>query len=535
MYYAPIARHVTAACTDDLTGMTTGPLNIFQNTGKHRSCVVKSTFSPDKAYLTWFTALTRIPHESRNERQLSDFLVSFARERDLEVTQDAIGNILIRKPGTKGMEDAPAVILQGHMDMVCVKDEGLDFDFSKDPLNLVVDGDNLHAEGTTLGADNGIALAYILTVLDSHDIPHPPLEAVVTVQEEVGMGGAHAFDASLLTASSFINMDSEDEGVFCVSCAGGRRSQMHIPAVTAEVAALEEHDAYAFRRITVSGLAGGHSGLEIIKERGNSNKLLARVLDDLRQKFPCRLISLLGGTATNAIPRESTAVVLIRAEDEDIRRELDAWAAVFRHELRGADGAGLTITLEEAESSPVMLAEKTAANVLAAALLMPDGIASMDMNITSQRLVESSNHFALIRMEEGEIVLHCQTRSSISSKKDAICRQIAVLGNMVGGKVEYFGDYPAWEYNPDSRLQPLFCRAYEELFHKKARVEGMHAGLECGLFAEKFKNLGHDMDFIAFGPNVTGAHSTKETLSLSSAENTWKLLLDVLRRMGEKA
>ena len=237
---------------------------------------MKSTFSPDKAYLTWFTTLTRIPPESRNERQLSDFLVSFAKERGLEVTQDAIGNILIRKPGTRGMENAPAVILQGHMDMVCVKDEGLDFDFSKDPLNLVVEGDSLHAEGTTLGADNGIALAYILTVLDSSDIPHPPLEAVVTVQEEVGMGGAHAFDASLLTASAFINMDSEDEGVFCVSCAGGRRSQMHIPAVTAEVASLEEHDAYAFRRITVSGLAGGHSGLEIIKERGNSNKLLAR-------------------------------------------------------------------------------------------------------------------------------------------------------------------------------------------------------------------------------------------------------------------
>ncbi len=507
----------------------------FKTLRKNRSYAVSNAFSPDTEYLKWFVELSRIPHESRNEKKLSDFLVSFARERGLDVTQDELGSVLIKKPGTKGMENAPAVILQGHMDMVCVKDEGVDFDFASDALRLVSDGDRLYAEGTTLGADNGIALAYILAVLDSSDIPHPPLEVVVTVQEEVGMGGAHAFDASLLTASSFINMDSEDEGVFCVSCAGGRRSQMHIPAVTADVATLEDHDAYSFRTITVGGLAGGHSGLEIIKERGNSNRLLARVLDDIRQKFPCRLVSLNGGTATNAIPKESSAVVLIKAADEDIRRELDAWTAVFRHELRGADGAGLTIALEEAPVSSVMLSSQTEANVLAASLLMPDGIVSMDMNITTQRLVESSNNFAMIRMEEGEIVLHCQTRSSVSSKKDAICRQIAVLGSMVGGRVEYFGDYPAWEYNPDSRLQTVFCRAYEELFHKTAKVEGIHAGLECGLFAEKFKKLGHDMDFIAFGPNVTGAHSTKETLSLSSAENTWKLLLDVLRRMGESA
>ena len=496
---------------------------------------MNSAFSPDKAYLQWFSALTAIPHESRNEKQLSDFLVSFARERGLDVAQDSIGNILIKKPGTRGMEHAPAVILQGHMDMVCVKDEGVDFDFAKDALRLVVEGDGLHAEGTTLGADNGIALSYILAVLDSHDIPHPPLEVVVTVQEEVGMGGARVFDASQLTASSFINMDSEEEGVFCVSCAGGRRSQLHIPAVTEEVTALEGHESYAFRRITLTGLAGGHSGLEIIKERGNSNRLLARVLDGLMQTFPCRLISLYGGTATNAIPRESSAVVLIKADDEAVRQALDAWAGIFRHELRGADGAGLNILLEEAAASPVMLSVETAKNVLAVALLMPDGIASMDMNITTQRLVESSNNFAMIRMEEGEIVLHCQTRSSVSSKKDAICRQIAVLGDMVGGRVEYFGDYPAWEYNPASRLQSLFSQVYEDLFHKKAKVEGIHAGLECGLFAEKFKNLGKDMDFIAFGPNVTGAHSTKETLSLSSAENTWNMLKEVLRRMGETA
>ena len=217
---------------------------------------MNNTCSADKPYLGWFAKICSIPHESKHERQLSDYLVTFANERGLAVRQDEAGNILIRKPGTPGMEQAPAVVLQGHMDMVCVKDNGLDFDFAKDPLKLVFDGDSLHADGTSLGADNGIALAYMLALLDSKDIPHPPLEAVVTVDEEVGMGGATAFDASQVTASMFINMDSEEEGVFCVSCAGGRRSRMHIPAVFEDAAAVSESSAFRFFRITVGGLAG---------------------------------------------------------------------------------------------------------------------------------------------------------------------------------------------------------------------------------------------------------------------------------------
>lgn len=492
-----------------------------------------NTPSPDKEYLKWFAALAAIPHESKHERQLSDFLAAFAEERRLPVVQDEAGNIFIRKPGTHGLENAPAVVLQGHMDMVCVKDKGLDFDFSRDPLRLVFDGDSLHADGTSLGADNGVAVAYALALLDSRDIPHPPLEVVITVDEEVGMGGATVFDASLVSASLFINMDSETEGVFCVSCAGGRRSRMHIPTASEKTETISGHEAFSFRRITVGGLAGGHSGLEIHKERGNSNKLLARVLDDLRQKCPCRLVSMHGGTAANAIPRESTAEVFIRAGEEELRKTLDAWAETFRHELRGADGAGLTITLADAQKAESVLTEESTNRVLAAALLIPSGIASMDMTITTQRLVETSNNFAMILMEEGGVVFQCQTRSSSASRKNALCRRIDVLAAMVGATVEHSGDYPAWEYNPESRLQPLFEQAYRDLFHKDARVEGIHAGLECGLFAEKFKKLGHPMDFLSFGPEVTGAHSTKETLSLSSAERSWQLLLEVLRRIGE--
>ena len=338
-------------------------------------------------YLGWFEKICSIPHESRHEKQLSDFLVSFASERHLDVHQDEKGNIIIRKPGTEGMQHAPAVILQGHMDMVCVKDEGVATDFAKDPLSLVTEGDSLHADGTSLGTDNGIALAYMLALLNADDIPHPPLEAVVTVEEEVGMGGATAFDASGLSASLFINMDSEEEGVFCISCAGGRRSRMTIPVQTERIDIFSNRESFSFRRMTIQGLAGGHSGLEIIKERGNSNKLLARLLDDFMQKFPCRLVSIQGGTAANAIPKESSAVVCIAADDAAIRKELDIWTETFRHELRGADGAGLTISLDAAEKSDYAFTTDSTKRILSAALLIPNGIASMDMTITTQRLV----------------------------------------------------------------------------------------------------------------------------------------------------
>ena len=479
-----------------------------------------------KTYLGWFEKICSIPHESRNEQELSNFLVEFAKERHLAVSQDEKGNILIRKPGTSGMEHAPTVILQGHMDMVCVKDEGLDFDFARDPLRLVTEGDRLHADGTSLGADNGIALAYILALLDSDNVPHPPLEAVVTVDEEVGMGGATAFDASQLTASLFINMDSEDEGVFCVSCAGGRRSRLHIPAETEDAAPLVGNGKGHFYLITVTGLAGGHSGLEIIKERGNSNKLLARVLDDLARRFPCRIVSLNGGTAANAIPKESSAVVLTSAEEKELRSELDSWTEIFRHELRGADGAGLVITLADAAPADKVLTERCATNVISAALLIPSGIASMDMNITSQRLVESSNNFAMIRMEGGEIVFHCQTRSSVASKKEALCRQIDVLAAMIGATVEHSGDYPAWEYRQDSSLRDLMTEVFQEQYGRKPKIEAIHAGVECGILSGKLPGL----DCVSIGPNLLDIHTPRERMEIASVQRVWRFVLEVLKR-----
>jgi len=487
-----------------------------------------------KAYLSWFSELSRIPRGSYHEQQASDFLMTFARERGLDAKQDSAGNVLIRKPGTPGMENAPAVILQGHLDMVCAKEEGLKFDFSHDPIKILTDGDRMYADGTTLGADNGIAISYILALLDAKDIPHPPLEAVLTVQEEVGMGGASAFDVSQLTASSFINIDSGDEGIFCVSCAGGRRSLLHIPAETVPVRSLPDQHGFFFRRITLGGLPGGHSGLDIILERGNSNKLLARVLDGLSRSFEFHLVSIHGGSATNIIPMESSVTVFIRADDEALRKELDNWAAMFRHELRSADGEGLFITLDEAEADADVLTRECAERIIRSALLMPDGIISMDMNIADRNLVESSSNFALIRMENKEVIFHSQTRSSVTSKKEAIYHQIEAIGKLAGAETEYLGDYPAWEYNPDSQLQKLFKQTYNDLYGREARLEGIHAGLECGLFAEKFRTLGRNVDFIAFGPNITGAHSTKESLSLSSAENTWQLLKEVLNRLGTK-
>jgi dipeptidase D len=478
----------------------------------------------------WFAELSRIPRGSRHEQRISDYLVGFATDRKLSVTRDALGNVCIKKPGQGGLEKAPAVILQGHSDMVWVKDEGCDFDFSTEGINILTDGEAVTADRTTLGADNGVALSFIMALLDSGDIPHPPLEAVITTQEEVGMGGAAAFDATQLSASYFINIDSEEEGIFCASCAGGRRSTMTLPL---EKTVLPDAGRYAFHTVSVGGLSGGHSGMDIHRERGNSNRLLGRVLEDLADKFEVYLVSVKGGTASNVIPADSSAVVAVNAGEADIKAELARWTATLKNELKAADGAGLKITLGGADRTAAVLSGATFKKALAAMLLIPHGVVSMDRNMTTQSLVESSNNFATMETTDDAIIFTCASRSSVGSKKAFIYDQIRLVAGLIGAEISYFGDYPAWEYHPQSKIRDLFATVYKELFGKEAKVEGIHAGLECGLFSEKFKAMGRDMDFIAFGPDITGAHSTKETLSRSSAANMWKLLKESLKRMGD--
>lgn len=480
----------------------------------------------------WFAAIARIPHGSHNEKHIGEWLVRFAGERGLAATRDSLGNVCIKKPASAGMEQAPTVILQGHMDMVCVKEEGRSFDFANDPLTLKVDGDILTADGTTLGADNGIALAYILALLDAGDIAHPPLEAVFTVEEEVGMTGAAGFDVAPLAGRFFINIDSEEEGVFCVSCAGGRRSSLTLPVGTIPFTMVEDGERHAFFRISLGGLAGGHSGMEIDKQRGNANRLMGRVLAALAESFDPYLVSIAGGSASNVIPSECSAVVCLKAEQAALRDKLEEVAGMLRHELRASDGNGLTLTATVAVPEANVLSKDATAKVLAALILIPDGVGSMDLGMAGERMVESSTNLGQVTMKDGAVVFGSLTRSSVESRKEFLYSQIAAVAGLVGAEITGFGDYPAWEYSPESPLRDVFHAAHASLFGKEARAEGIHAGLECGLFYEKFRALGRHVDFIAFGPNITGAHTVKEAASIASVERTWRLLLEVLRMLG---
>lgn len=487
-----------------------------------------------KECFRWFGEIAKIPHGSHNEKQISDFLVSFAKERRLEVSQDALGSVCIKKAATKGMENAPAVILQGHMDMVCVKEEGKAFDFAKDSIRIVVNGDAVTADGTTLGADNGIAVAYILALLDASDIPHPALEAVITTQEEVGMAGAGNFDVAQLTGTYFINIDSEEEGVFCISCAGGRRSTVTLPVSPLDASAVPDKEQREFFTVSVGGLAGGHSGMEIDKQRGNANRLMGRILAALLYKYDVYLADISGGSATNVIPSEAAMTVFAKGGEGELQRDAAVFREIFAHELAASDGAGLTVTVRKADAPSKVFAKEAAEKVAMLLTLLPDGVMSMDLNITTQKLVESSTNIGMVRTEDGNVVISSLTRSSVGSKKEFLYAQIANTAELVGADTSAFGDYPAWEFNPDSKLQPIFQETYKALFKKDAKVEGIHAGLECGLFFEKFHALGKHVDFIAFGPNISGAHTIKETVSRSSVANMWELLKGVLKRIGEQ-
>lgn len=487
-----------------------------------------------KECFRWFAALAKIPRESCNEKAASDFLVRFAEERGLFVSRDEANNVCVKKPGAAGMEDAPPVIVQGHMDMVCVKEAGSGFDFSRDPIKILVEGDIVRADGTTLGADNGIGLAFMLALLDSDSIPHPPLEAVFTTREEVDMGGAAAFDASQLSGETLINLDSETEGVFCVSCAGGRRSLLVLPMDKEPFSAVPDSGAFTPLTVSVDGLAGGHSGLEIHMQRGNAIRILARFLAVLHEQFDMYAASLSGGGPANVIPAESSAVVCVKAGTEAVRNAADAFAAVMRRELAASDGEGLRITVEETQAPVSVYSQKSLRAALMVAVLTPDGVVSMDLHIPEQRLVESSSNLGAVGEENGALTFLSMVRSSSQSRKDFICGQLEAAAALAGGRVENLGDYPSWEFSAQSPVRDVFLDAYKTLSGKEGEVEGIHAGLECGVFFEKLRMTGKKLDCIAVGPNIVGAHTTEEACSRQSVANTWALLQEVLRRLGAR-
>ena len=472
------------------------------------------------AALGFFETLCAIPHGSRDTKAISDYCVRFAQERGLSWQQDASNNVIIRKPASPGYEDHPAVILQGHLDMVCEKNADCNIDFSKDGLRLRHDDTYIFADGTTLGGDDGIAVAYALAVLDSDTLKHPPLEAVFTVDEEIGMEGAQGLDFSQLSARRMLNVDSEDEGIFTVSCAGGASANVSIGLTSAPC-------ALACARLTVSGLIGGHSGQEIDKGRANANLLLGRVLNAVQCKLSFRLVSAEGGLKDNAIPNAAEAVLALREEDMPAAREIAAACeADFRKEYAAAD-PGVTVALELAPACDQALTEEATLRVVRFLLLVPNGIAAMSMDIPG--LVQTSCNLGIFHVTDSVLTAVSSVRSSVSSQKQMLLARIDALSQLLGGSLHVTGAYPAWEYRRESPLRDKLAAVYTQQTGKTPKIEAIHAGLECGLFAGQLPGL----DCVSFGPDLVDIHTTREKMSISSVQRTWRFLLGALEALKD--
>ncbi|WP_024294113.1 aminoacyl-histidine dipeptidase [Lacrimispora indolis] len=470
----------------------------------------------------YFEEISSIPRGSGDERRISDYLVSFAKEHKLEVIQDKALNVIIKKPGTRGYEESPGVVIQGHMDMVCEKRPDVTHDFMTDPIQLKIVGDMLYADGTTLGGDDGIAVAMGLAVLASDTLEHPPVELVVTTSEETGMDGAHVLDPKNVSGKTLINIDSEEEGILTVSCAGGCTSRISIPIIW------ESPDpsraAYA---IDISGLQGGHSGVEIHKGRANANKLMARLLKSLSSEMDLNLCSVSGGSKHNAIARDAQAVVCVNIDNvSELKEQVSRLEEIFKDEFKTAD-PDIKIELKPAENMPERIMSKdTKENIINFMYLIPNGIQSVSMDI--EGLVESSLNLGVVQIKEDSVEIISSIRSSVGSIKDNIYNTVAAIAGLTNGKVSAESDYPEWKYNPDSKVRQLFIDLYENLFGEKPLISAIHAGLECAIFDKKFNG---NLDMISIGPTMSGVHTAEEHLSIPSTQRTWKYLTEALKAL----
>ena len=476
---------------------------------------VLSDLEPREVF-AWFERLCAIPHGSHHAKAISDYLVAFARERGLACRQDAANNVVIRKAASAGYENAPVVMLQGHIDMVCEKDADCGKDMETEGLDLFVDGDVIGARGTTLGGDDGIAVAMALAVLDAADLPHGPLECVFTADEEVGMIGARALDASDLKAKYLINIDSEEEGVLTFSCAGACRMACTLPVTRAPF------DGQTLR-VRISGLAGGHSGEEIHKGRANANLLLGRALDEMSRAGALRLIRVSGGAKDNAIPREAEAVVRT-GDAAALRRAAEALAAALRADYHAADGH-ITVTVTETDDGLTPMDAASTERAITLLLCAPNGVVEMSMDVPG--LVQTSLNLGRLTSDEANLRASFMIRSSINSQKNAVASRLARLAEALSGQTELDSDYSAWPYRPESPLRDRVAEVFYEQYGEKPRIAALHAGLECGILSGKLPEL----DCISLGPDLTDIHTPRERLHIASTERTWRLLLGTLKRL----
>ena len=464
----------------------------------------------------YFEQLCAIPHGSGNTKAISDYLVSFAREQKLQYVQDSLNNVIIFQKGTHGMENHAPVILQGHMDMVCEKDENCPVNMETDGLDLTHDHEYVFARGTTLGGDDGIAIAYALALLADPSIPHPPLEVVFTVDEETGMEGAAGIDLSMLRGRKLINIDSEEEGVFIVSCAGGTKSTLSLP--------LNRRPVYGpCVKLTVENLQGGHSGVDIAKKRANACKIMGVFLDRVQKLFPISISSLQGGAKDNAIPRSCTVTFvalgmyierineIAQQLEQEIRKNFDEPFAT----VRGDDVDALGAHALSAEDS---------AKVIKLLNEAPNGIQAWSRDM--EGLVQTSLNLGILNLAD-KLTLCYALRSSVSAEKQQMVDRLQALAQEYGAEYSQMGDYPAWEYRADSPLRETMVSVYRQMFGKDPQVVAIHAGLECGLLGEKLPGL----DCVSIGPDMQDIHTSRERLDIASTERTWNFLLEVLKAL----
>lgn len=468
-----------------------------------------------------FEEINSVPRCSKKEQKISAWLEDWAKQRGLSVEKDDAMNLVIRKKGTLGLENSKPVIIQAHMDMVCEKTKESNHDFDNDPIEMYIKDGRIYAKETTLGADNGIGLAFALAALEDDSIKHPPLEVVVTSDEETGMSGAMAFDTSNLEGKTFINVDSEEEGLFYMSCAGGNGTTLILP-VNREIVVGKMLEVEAV------GFLGGHSGLEIDQDRANAAKVMGRYLNILiENNIKYYIVDINGGSKSNAIAREMLAKLVIATDDipaiEKITEELNH---ALKDEYTPQDpDVHLVLNIKEEDEYNAMNLESSR-KVVYYLVLTPYGPTHYSKYI--EGLVQTSANIGVVRSEDNEVVFESALRSSIISQKQAVIEQINVIGRVLEAEVVSTAFYPAWPYNADSKIKDIFLESYEELFNEKGEIVAIHAGLECGLFKEK---MGEEVDFISFGPDITGAHTVEESLSIDSTERNWKLFKKVLSKL----
>ena len=478
-----------------------------------------------KPALLWqcFDEITKVPRPSCHEEKIREYLLDFAVKHDIATKTDTVGNVVMTKPATKGYENAPVVVLQAHMDMVAEKNGDVNHDFLKDPIQTYIDGDWVKAKGTTLGADNGIGMAAALAVMADNTLQHGPVEALFTVNEEIGLEGAQNLGEGMISGNILINLDSEDDGEIFIGCAGG----IDTTAIFTYKRSFTPEN-FKYYKVSVNGLLGGHSGGDIHLGRANANKLIARFIWNCSQNWDIEVCSFNGGNLRNAIPREAESVFGIHDRHVDeVNKYLEKFIDDIKVEFRGVEPS-LEIKAEEVERPEYCIDSKTSLTLVRALYSAPHGVVSMSRDL--ENLVETSTNLAAVKMaDDNKIIVTTSQRSSLESRKNDIASQVEAHFQLAGAEVTHSDGYPGWAPNIDSKIMKISSEAYEELFGVKPAVKAIHAGLECGLFLAKKP----DLDMVSFGPTMTGVHSPDEKLQISTVDKFWKHLTKVLEKVAK--